>query len=120
MNNTTIFVLANCTVTSNTIRSSSDRGIGIIITEKKEKKGRLKEKKEVNKGKGNNNGGPLVTFWYGGVERYVRVISVNNRYITGLEISVMSDGRQQYKYKKFLRGKIHGLDLLEYAPGSMS
>src|SRR5512137_1600127 len=72
-------------------------------------------------------GNPLVSFNYpmsktpwNSLRRYVRLISANQKYILGLEITAKPDGGQKYAFKKFLASKATNMSLVEFAPQSMS
>lgn len=71
-------------------------------------------------------GNPLVEFFYpqsktpwNTQQRFVRVISANGQYLTGLEITPTPEG-QKYAFKKFCQSKIRDMKVLEFAPASMS
>lgn len=72
-------------------------------------------------------GNPLVSFYYpmsktpwNSMRRYVRLISANQKYILGLEVTAKPDGGQSYAFKKFLAAKATNMSLVEFAPQSMS
>jgi len=50
---------------------------------------------------------PTVSFFYKSDEREVQVISMDNKYITGLEVNRSGD-KPKYQFKKFLRSRIYG------------
>lgn len=72
-------------------------------------------------------GNPLVRFFYpqsktpwNSQERYVRLISANQKYILGLEVTAGEGGKQKYAFKKFLAAKARDMAIVEFAPASMS
>lgn len=72
-------------------------------------------------------GNPLVSFYYpmskepwNSMRRYVRLISANQKYILGLEVTALPSGEQKYAFKKFLAAKATNMSLVEFAPASMS
>ena len=70
---------------------------------------------------------PLVRFMYprsktpwDSQERFVRLISANGKYLLGLEVKAGEGGKQTYAFKKFLQTKVKDMQVLEFAPASMS
>lgn len=73
---------------------------------------------------------PLVKFFYpssksfGDKQRLVRLISANGMYVVGLEISnyktPKGEIRQRHQFKKFRQSKVQNMQLVEFAPESMS
>jgi hypothetical protein len=72
-------------------------------------------------------GNPLVSFSYplskepwNSKQRYVRLISANQKYLLGLEVTALPSGEQKYAFKKFLAPKVRNMAMVEFAPASMS
>lgn len=55
----------------------------------------------------------VVKFLYKNKTRRVQLISMDNRYLTGLEIYTNSDGVTQYQFKNFLRSRMETPAVLE-------
>jgi hypothetical protein len=86
----------------------------------------LNKKKAKAKVDNKINNNPLISFDYpmskeprDSVRRYVRLISANQKYIIGLEITALPSGEQKYIFKKFLVAKASEMFIEEFAPQSM-
>jgi hypothetical protein len=97
---------------------------GTVATKLAKKKAKVKVSRGKVQNKFHNN--PLVSFEYpmskepwDSERRYVRLISANQKYIIGLEITALPSGEQKYIFKKFLVAKASEMFIEEFAPQSM-